>query len=246
MQLHAPVEFSYLGPKDAYSALLSQARRSGLSDRVRKDAPLFFFAEFFGRAEICDRIFPGALETLFHHAGRRLFQGRHRSVARRRCRVVLSHPRRHPRFRRPARTHERHLRPLRHARVPELRPRRGISSHANKVMITGSPLRTELLGERVAKDAAKEIMGFDKTQPLVLVLGGSQGAQRINEFVLANLPQFVAETSVLHQTGAGQFCGSGEVVQARARERAGHVSLCARGIFFGGTWLPRLPRRTSS
>jgi UDP-N-acetylglucosamine--N-acetylmuramyl-(pentapeptide) pyrophosphoryl-undecaprenol N-acetylglucosamine transferase len=48
-------------------------------------------------------------------------------------------------------------------------------------------------------------MGFDKNQPLVLVLGGSQGAQRINEFVLANLPQFIAMTSVLHQTGAGNF-----------------------------------------
>lgn len=75
----------------------------------------------------------------------------------------------------------------------------------NKVEITGSPLRTELLGERISKEAAKEIMGFDKTQPLVLVLGGSQGAQRINDFVLANLPQFVSIASVLHQTGAGNF-----------------------------------------
>ena len=39
----------------------------------------------------------------------------------------------------------------------------------------------------------------------MLILGGSQGAQRINEFVLANLQQFVALTSVLHQTGAGNF-----------------------------------------
>ena len=50
-------------------------------------------------------------------------------------------------------------------------------------MVTGSPLRTELLGERISKEAAKEIMGFDKAQPLVLILGGSQGAQRINEFI---------------------------------------------------------------
>jgi UDP-N-acetylglucosamine--N-acetylmuramyl-(pentapeptide) pyrophosphoryl-undecaprenol N-acetylglucosamine transferase len=73
------------------------------------------------------------------------------------------------------------------------------------VIITGAPLRTELLDERVSKEAAKEIMGFDKTQPLTLILGGSQGAVRINEFVLANLPQFVSETSVLHQTGAANF-----------------------------------------
>jgi UDP-N-acetylglucosamine--N-acetylmuramyl-(pentapeptide) pyrophosphoryl-undecaprenol N-acetylglucosamine transferase len=76
---------------------------------------------------------------------------------------------------------------------------------ADKVEVTGSPLRTELLSERPSKESAKEIMGFDKTQPLVLIIGGSQGAQRINDFVLANLPQFIEMTSVLHQTGAGNF-----------------------------------------
>lgn len=75
----------------------------------------------------------------------------------------------------------------------------------NKVEITGSPLRTELLGERVSKEAAKEIMGFDKGQPLVLVLGGSQGAVRINEFILGNIQQFIGIASVLHQTGAANF-----------------------------------------
>jgi len=75
----------------------------------------------------------------------------------------------------------------------------------NKIMITGAPLRTELLAERISKESAKEIMGFDKTQPLVLVIGGSQGAIRINEFVLANLPQFLSLTSVLHQAGVANF-----------------------------------------
>jgi UDP-N-acetylglucosamine--N-acetylmuramyl-(pentapeptide) pyrophosphoryl-undecaprenol N-acetylglucosamine transferase len=75
----------------------------------------------------------------------------------------------------------------------------------NKVMLTGAPLRTELLGERPSKESAKEIMGFDKTQPLVLVIGGSQGAQRINEFVLANITQFISMASVLHQTGPANF-----------------------------------------
>jgi UDP-N-acetylglucosamine--N-acetylmuramyl-(pentapeptide) pyrophosphoryl-undecaprenol N-acetylglucosamine transferase len=75
----------------------------------------------------------------------------------------------------------------------------------NKVEITGAPLRTELLDERVSKPAAKEIMGFDKSQPLTLILGGSQGAMRINEFVLTNLLQFVSMTQMLHQTGPSNF-----------------------------------------
>lgn len=74
-----------------------------------------------------------------------------------------------------------------------------------KVEITGAPLRTELLGERVSKEAAKEIMGFDKTQPLTLILGGSQGAVRINDFVVSNLNQFLDDTQVLHQTGIANF-----------------------------------------
>jgi len=39
----------------------------------------------------------------------------------------------------------------------------------------------------------------------VLVIGGSQGAQRINEFVLTNITQFISMTSVLHQTGPANF-----------------------------------------
>ena len=75
----------------------------------------------------------------------------------------------------------------------------------DKVEITGSPLRTELLGERMSKESAKEVMGFDKTQPLVLILGGSQGAQRINDFILANVQQFIGLASVVHQTGGDNF-----------------------------------------
>ena len=125
-QLNAPAEFIYLGPKDEYSALLAghgielQPIASGKLRRYMSaqnflDAPKFVIG-----------FIQALVEALFHHAGRRLFQRRHRSVARRRCRMVLSHPYRDPRFRRPARPHERPLRPLRHARVPELRTRGGI------------------------------------------------------------------------------------------------------------------------
>jgi UDP-N-acetylglucosamine--N-acetylmuramyl-(pentapeptide) pyrophosphoryl-undecaprenol N-acetylglucosamine transferase len=75
----------------------------------------------------------------------------------------------------------------------------------NKVVVTGAPLRTELLGERVSKDVAKEMMGFDKAQTLTLVLGGSQGAMRINEFILTNLQQIIGMTSVLHQAGSANL-----------------------------------------
>ena len=74
-----------------------------------------------------------------------------------------------------------------------------------KVEITGAPLRAEFFEERTTKEAAKEIMGFNKDQPLTLIMGGSQGAMRINDFVLANINQFLAGTQVLHQTGVANL-----------------------------------------
>ncbi len=70
-----------------------------------------------------------------------------------------------------------------------------------KVEATGAPIRNELLKNRVERNAAKESLGFEVSRPLTLVLGGSQGAQRINEFVLTNLGAIMAETQLLHQTG---------------------------------------------
>lgn len=70
-----------------------------------------------------------------------------------------------------------------------------------KTFFTGTPVRSELLVQRTTKELAKETLGFSSSQPLTLVIGGSQGAQRINEFILENLPAISKETQILHQTG---------------------------------------------
>ncbi len=203
-QLHAPVEFSYLGPKDAYSALLS-ARGIPVypiaSGKMRRyfslqnflDGPKFIIGFFQALWKLYfimpDVIFSkggtGALPVVIAAWFYRIPVAIHDSDAQPGLTNVTS-----GRFA---------------TRVFLSFARAAAFFRADKVEVTGSPLRTELLGERISREAAKEIMGFDKTQPLVLVLGGSQGAQRINDFVLANLSQFVAMTSVLHQTGAGNF-----------------------------------------
>lgn len=74
-----------------------------------------------------------------------------------------------------------------------------------KVMVTGAPVRKALLDNRTSPELAKEALGFSSLHPLILVLGGSQGALRINNFILANLPAIIAETQVLHQTGVANF-----------------------------------------
>ena len=203
-QLHALVEFSYLGPKDAYSALLSQRGISVYpvaSGKMRRyfsidnflDGPKFVIGFFQALWKLYfimpDVVFSkggtGALPVVVAAWFYRIPIAIHDSDAQPGLTNVTS-----GRFA---------------TRVFLSFARAAAFFRADKVEVTGSPLRTELLGERVSREAAKEIMGFDKTQPLVLIIGGSQGAQRINEFALANLPQFVAMTSVLHQTGAGNF-----------------------------------------
>ena len=70
-----------------------------------------------------------------------------------------------------------------------------------KTAVTGTPVRRELTVDRVSKERAKEELGFNAGEPLTLILGGSLGSERINEFILANLENLVKETQILHQTG---------------------------------------------
>ncbi len=68
----------------------------------------------------------------------------------------------------------------------------------------GTPIRRELL-DKPTQESAKESLGFDPKRPLVLVVSGSQGSVRINEFILTNLEGLLEEAQVLHQTGQANF-----------------------------------------
>jgi UDP-N-acetylglucosamine--N-acetylmuramyl-(pentapeptide) pyrophosphoryl-undecaprenol N-acetylglucosamine transferase len=83
-----------------------------------------------------------------------------------------------------------------------------------KTMVTGIPLRTELSAPPMAPEAAKEALGFSSSHPLLFVCGGSQGSQRINQFLAEVLKEVVGFTQVFHQTGAGQFAEMQKLSQA--------------------------------
>lgn len=70
-----------------------------------------------------------------------------------------------------------------------------------KTAVTGRPIRRELLEGRLSQRAAKERFRFDPLLPLIAVIGGSQGAVVLNDFVFNNLPEFVKEFQILHQVG---------------------------------------------
>ena len=74
-----------------------------------------------------------------------------------------------------------------------------------KVVRVGNPIRPGMLAQRLDSSSAKETLGFSKDTPLLLVLGGSQGSQRINEFIIKILKELVPQTQILHQTGLKNF-----------------------------------------
>ena len=55
-----------------------------------------------------------------------------------------------------------------------------------ETITAGNPIRRYLFGESLTQSKAKLFLGFDPNVPLVLILGGSQGAVRINDFILDN------------------------------------------------------------
>lgn len=73
---------------------------------------------------------------------------------------------------------------------------------ADKAVLTGTPIRQELLhGD---KEAARNFCGFSSDKPVLLVIGGSLGAASVNENVRKILPDLLKEFQVIHLCGKGK------------------------------------------
>ncbi len=68
-----------------------------------------------------------------------------------------------------------------------------------KIALTGQPIREEL--KNPAREGVFDFYKLDPTVPVVLVLGGSQGAEIINNAVLDALPTLLPKFQVIHQAG---------------------------------------------
>ena len=71
------------------------------------------------------------------------------------------------------------------------------------VIFTGNPVRKELIPEWTDKRGAKSFFRFNPELPVLLVLGGSQGSMRINNFIFDNLKELLGEVQICHQVGPG-------------------------------------------
>ena len=74
---------------------------------------------------------------------------------------------------------------------------------APKGVLTGTPLRPELfLGER---EKGLQLAGFQGSKPVLLMMGGSQGAQSLNKTLREALPRILPYMDVLHLCGKGNL-----------------------------------------
>lgn len=82
------------------------------------------------------------------------------------------------------------------------------------LMLVGNPIRSEAFQLDAAE--ARRQLGLPENGRLLLVTGGSQGAQKINQAVVDLLPRLLAETdwSILHVTGTGNHAAVVEATRA--------------------------------
>lgn len=74
--------------------------------------------------------------------------------------------------------------------------------HLPSYVFTGNPIRPEIL--KGSRAEGQRITGFAGKKPVLLVLGGSQGAAALNAWIARVLPSLLAHWDIAHITGKGK------------------------------------------
>lgn len=74
---------------------------------------------------------------------------------------------------------------------------------ADKIIMTGNPVRQNLFGHSITRQEAAELFGLDPAKKTILILGGSLGARTINQTLTAALETMRAHPDIqfIWQTG---------------------------------------------
>ncbi|MCX6766085.1 MAG: undecaprenyldiphospho-muramoylpentapeptide beta-N-acetylglucosaminyltransferase [Candidatus Moranbacteria bacterium] len=73
----------------------------------------------------------------------------------------------------------------------------------SQVVLTGNPVRSEV--SKGSAHSARTKFEFTESKPVILVMGGSQGAQIINRAIVKILPRLLERAQVVHQTGEKNY-----------------------------------------
>ncbi|OGZ96662.1 MAG: undecaprenyldiphospho-muramoylpentapeptide beta-N-acetylglucosaminyltransferase [Candidatus Sungbacteria bacterium RIFCSPLOWO2_02_FULL_51_17] len=72
-----------------------------------------------------------------------------------------------------------------------------------RVALTGNPVRKRIFGGNI--EEAKTDLNILTENPVILITGGSQGAEKINNAVLEVLPNLLEHYEIIHQAGEKKF-----------------------------------------
>ncbi len=72
-----------------------------------------------------------------------------------------------------------------------------------KILLVGNPIRSRLLSG--SREEALQLFQLVGDKPVLLIMGGSQGSQRINDMLLAVLDAALSQFEIIHQTGEANF-----------------------------------------
>lgn len=73
----------------------------------------------------------------------------------------------------------------------------------DKAVLTGSPIRSELLTGN--KENARRLCSFTKEKPVLFIVGGSSGSKFINDTIRGLLPELLKTYQVIHMCGKGNI-----------------------------------------
>jgi UDP-N-acetylglucosamine--N-acetylmuramyl-(pentapeptide) pyrophosphoryl-undecaprenol N-acetylglucosamine transferase len=209
----APLELYYVGPRDEYAAMLEShgiAVRSIVAGKLRRYFSLQNFLDvpkfFIGFVQALWRLYWLMPDVIFSKGGSGALP------------VVIAGWW----YRIPIAIHESDALPglsnLQSARFAKkiCVSFEGAAAYFDpkKTVVTGTPVRADLLENRTTQEAAKDALGFSSSHPLLFIVGGSQGSRPLNLFVVENLKPITQMAQVLHQTGMANFAEAEKLSQA--------------------------------
>ncbi|HEY4483203.1 MAG TPA: UDP-N-acetylglucosamine--N-acetylmuramyl-(pentapeptide) pyrophosphoryl-undecaprenol N-acetylglucosamine transferase [Candidatus Paceibacterota bacterium] len=80
----------------------------------------------------------------------------------------------------------------------------------DKTALVGVPIRREIL--HPIREGAREFLKLSQDVPVILILGGSTGAQAINDVVFDILPELVSRYQIIHQVGVKNLAEAEKLV----------------------------------
>ena len=88
---------------------------------------------------------------------------------------------------------------------------------ADKIIMTGNPVRQNVLSTTLTKEEARKLFGLDPEKKTILLVGGSLGARTINESVLQNL-DIIEKSSVQFIWQTGKYYHESIVNQLKGKD----------------------------